>query len=260
MASRATVSIETSADRWIPWRNTGKSTRLRLLCLPYAGGSSIAFRAWSAALPDEVEICPIELAGRGSRFEEAPYRDLDRLVRDLAEELRPLLNTPTAIFGHSMGALLAYRLTLYLRDAKLPGPVQLFVSGRRAPHLPRAGADLHELPDPELIAYLRTLNGIPEAVFESRQLLSTILPVLRADLELIAGYTHRPEALLDCPVCAFAGVRDPSTTIDEVAAWREQALPSGFSLYLVPGDHFFLKVPHFLTALRGRLERLLQRR
>src|SRR5215467_3967748 len=99
--------IERNVGAWVPWRNTTRRVRLRLLCFPYAGGSSSSYRSWSAALPEGIEICPVELAGRGNRFQEAPCRDLGGLVRDLSNELRPLLDIPFAIFGHSMGALLS---------------------------------------------------------------------------------------------------------------------------------------------------------
>lgn len=242
----------------MPWRNITRRIRLRLLCLPYAGGSASAFRNWGAALPEGIEICPVELAGRGSRFQEAPCRDLGRLVRDLLNELRPLLDVPFAIFGHSMGALITYQLALGLRKHNLPGPVQLFLSGRRAPHLTSSVRSFHNATDPELLGYLQTLNGIPEVILKSTDLLSMILPVFRADLEMINTYTHQNELPLDCPICALAGIEDPSTTIEEVQAWRAHTAPSKFSFYLLPGDHFFLKRPEFMRTMCGRLEQLLQ--
>jgi medium-chain acyl-[acyl-carrier-protein] hydrolase len=250
--------IEKNVGVWVPWRNITRRTRLRLLCLPYAGGSASAFRNWSAALPEGIEICPVELAGRGNRFQEAPCRDLGRLVRDLSNELRPLLDVPFAIFGHSMGALLTYLLALRLRKENLPGPVQLFLSGRRAAHLACRVRSFHNATDPELLRHLQALNGIPEEIFKSAGLLSMILPIFRADLELIDAYTHQNQPPLDCSICALAGIEDPFTTIEEVQAWRAHTAPGKFSFYSLPGDHFFLKRPEFMSTMCGRLEQLLQ--
>jgi surfactin synthase thioesterase subunit len=226
--------------------------------LPYAGGSASAYRSWSAALPEGIEICPIELAGRGKRFQEPPCRDLGGLVQDLSHELRPLLDVPFAIFGHSMGALLTYLLALRLHKDNVPGPVQLFLSGRRAAHLASRVRSFHDATDPELLGYLQSLNDLPQEILQNPGLLAMILPIFRADLAMLDTYTHQNEPPLDCPICALAGSEDPSANIEEVQAWRAYTTPAKFSFYLLPGDHFFLNRPEFMSTICGRLEQLLQ--
>src|SRR6202035_2395188 len=99
-----------------------------------------AYRGWAAALPGDVEVCPVQLPGRESRLREPPFVSAERLVLALADALHPHLALPFAFFGHSMGAMLSFELARELRRRGRPLPVHLFVSGRRAPQGPARGA------------------------------------------------------------------------------------------------------------------------
>ncbi|HEU5320604.1 MAG TPA: thioesterase domain-containing protein, partial [Methylomirabilota bacterium] len=221
-----------------------------------AGGGAAAYRTWTAELPAEVEVCALRLPGREDRLTEPPFRRLGPLVAALVPGLRPHLDRPFAFFGHSMGALVAFHTAHAVRHYQ--SPVHLFVSGRRAPHVPSAYPPIHALPDAEFVRQLRRLNGTPEAVLCEPQLMDMLLPVLRADIAVSETYVYAPQPPLDCPISAFGGVRDSEAGHDELAAWRDHTR-AVFTLRMLPGDHFFLHTsrPPLLRALGEEVARWL---
>lgn len=241
-------------NAWITSPTPNPMAAVRLFCFPFAGGGASVFRTWGKTLGQAVEVCPVQLPGRESRFRDAPYTDLSALVDVLAEQVGAYDDKPFALFGHSMGSLLAFELTRGLRRRGGPRPVALFVSAHRAPHLPLRRNPLCDLPEPEFIAGVRRLGGFPEGVLESRELLDFLLPPLRADLALCDRYRHAPEAPLDCPFHLYAGRRDAEVMPYEVDAWREHTTGPA-ELRVFPGDHFFLRsdAEALLQAIRQGL-------
>jgi surfactin synthase thioesterase subunit len=215
--------------------------RLRVFCLPYAGGGASIYRPWVRHLPAEVQVCPIQLPGREERLSETPVTRVPLLVASVAEALTPHLDLPYVLFGHSLGALLAFELARELRRRELPGPKHLFVSAARAPHLSPREHAIHDLPETEFIAELcRRYGSMPTAVLQSAELMALLLPILRADLALLETYQHGVEPPLACPIGALTGTEDPHVRREEVAAWREHTA-GGFTLQLLPGGHLYLK-------------------
>lgn len=212
---------------------------MRLFCLPYAGGGAMTYRRWADSLSPSVEVCAVELPGRGMRLREKPFTRLDALVEAIAIAIRPDLDKPLALFGHSMGAIVSFELARLLRRQYGIDPVYLFVSGRRAPQIPHPKPPTYNLPEPAFLAELRRLNGTPAAVLENTELLQLILPTVRSDFEALETYRYQPEPPLDCAIAAFGGLSDAETNIQELEAWTEQTT-AAFSLYMLPGDHFFL--------------------
>jgi medium-chain acyl-[acyl-carrier-protein] hydrolase len=211
---------------------------VRLLCVPYAGGRASVFWDWRDALPSSVDVRGIELPGHGRRRQEPLRLDVAAMVDDIVSHGRPLFDRPIALFGHSMGATIAFELARRLGAAGVP-PVRLYVSGRRAPHLPDPQPPTFDRPDPEVLAHLRRLNGTPPFVFESPDLLRLMLPILRADFQVSQTYAYRAGYQLACPVVAFGGVDDPEVRPSVLEPWCEHT--SGpFRLHTLPGDHFFL--------------------
>jgi len=241
---------------WIPHINPNDTVNLRLFCFPYAGGSSLSFRSWRDRLPDTIGIYPIELPGRGLRIQESPMATLHPLIYKLAPSLSPFLDKPFAFFGHSMGAVIAFELTRYLRKQRQPQPVRLCVSGRCAPQVPPITPPIHNLPEPEFLAALRHLNGTPKEVFENPELLALALPILRADFSVVETYTYTDDDPLQCPISVFGGREDPETTIAFLEAWKLQTTET-MALHLFAGDHFFIH-SHFdelLAVLKQDLSR-----
>jgi medium-chain acyl-[acyl-carrier-protein] hydrolase len=242
-------------------RKNDSRAGIRLFCFPYAGGGAYIFRPWGRILKSSVEVCPIQLPGRESRMQEAPSADLLALVRDIAKEIHNYLDKPFAFFGHSMGALLGFELTRYLRDQHGIEPLKLFVSGRRAPHLSRTEPPIFNLPDQALVAELRRLNGTPEQVLKDGDLLSMMLPVVRADLAMVECYRYAPGEPIGCPIAAFGGLDDQEVRREHLESWRMHTT-SQFSLQMFEGNHFFIKTSDsvFLEQLGIQLRELLPSR
>jgi medium-chain acyl-[acyl-carrier-protein] hydrolase len=224
---------------WVEVACPRPNARLRLICLPFAGGGASRYREWPAHLPDDVEVVPIQPPGRENRFGEPAVDSMELLASQLLDELISYLDRPFALFGHSMGALIAFELTRRLRPLGLE-PAHFFVSGHKAPHLPdHRPAGRHALPDREFVAAIRTLNGIPPEVLASEDLMSLLLPTLRSDFKLVETYVYRPQAPLRCPVSVFGGLQDTEASHDELAAWSRHTT-GPVEVHLLPGDHFFV--------------------
>ena len=242
-----------AVESWISFRRPGPEARLRLFCFPYAGASALIFRAWPDGLPADVEVCPVQLPGRGVRLMERPFAQLSPLVEALAQALAPLLDKPFAFFGHSLGALISFELARGFRRQYGVHPVRLFVSAGRAPHIPHRGPPIHTLAEKEFLAELRRLNGTPSELLDHEELMEIMLPLLRADFALYENYVYSTEPPLNCPISAFGGIQDHRVNESDLEAWRAQTTAS-FSLRMFPGDHFFLKQPLLLRVLSQELE------
>jgi medium-chain acyl-[acyl-carrier-protein] hydrolase len=229
----------TFRDNWFARHRRVFRPAIRLFCFPYAGGSSVAFRDWSNALPADVEVYGVQLPGRESRFNEEPYTRVADLVGDVAEAFSDRMDVPFVFFGHSMGALVAFLLARELRRRHQAGPELLMVSGRRAPQRPDPDPPIHALPQAEFVDKIREFNGTPEAVFQNEELLQLLIPVLRADFALCETYDYEEEEPLTCPITAFGGIQDPEVPREDLGAWAHQTNGS-FTLRMFPGDHFYL--------------------
>jgi len=237
-----------------PARPASPPPRLRMFCFPYAGGSARIFNGWGRHLPAGVEVCPVELPGRGTRFGE-PLRDrLGPLVEDLLPGVLARADAPIALFGHSLGALVAFELGRRLASRHRVVPRHLIVSALRAPHLPRTSVPEHTLPEPEFRARLREFDGTPDEVLADESLMDVVGPILRADLAIPATYEHPPGARVTWPITAFAGMEDTEAPPDDVGAWREQTT-GAFALHVLPDGHFFVhsQESSLLRAMSGLL-------
>lgn len=237
----ATTGSPDALPLWLPYRRPRPDAALRLFCFPYAGGLASAYRAWQADLPPEVEVCAVQLPGRETHWVRPAFTSLPRLVDVLEEVLGPLLDRPYALAGHSMGGTIAFELARRLQ-ARRP-PVHVFVSGTRAPHLPDPRGPRHALPREALVQEIRELGGTPPEVLEHEELMSFVLPLMRADFELNDTHAHLPGPPLECPLSAFGGAHDPIVPAEAVEAWRSYTC-GGFRLRMFDGDHFFIHTRH----------------
>jgi medium-chain acyl-[acyl-carrier-protein] hydrolase len=227
------------SNTWIKYYRPNSQAKLRLFCFPYAGGGTWSFRDWSNNLPQTIEVCSVELPGRGTQMKLPPFTRLHPLVRAIADALLLHLDKPFAFFGHSMGALVSFEVARLLRKNYNVMPVYLFISGRRAPQLPPTKPPIYNLPKAEFIEELKQLNGTPAEVLNNRELMDLMLPVLRADFAVLDTYQYINETSLNCPIAVFGGLQDSEVSQEELEAWREQT-SSEFSLNMFQGDHFFI--------------------
>lgn len=224
---------------WIKYPKPNPKAQLRLFCFPYAGGSAQVFRPWPDSLPPTVEVCAIELPGRGTRLKQAPFTRIEPLVEAIALALLPMLDKPFAFFGHSMGALVSFELARLLRKQGDLQLSHLFISGRYAPQLLAPEPPIHALPEAEFVEKLRRYNGTPSQVLENAELMELFLPILRADFELLETYVYKNEPAFDFPITAFGGLQDLDASRQELSGWANHTT-AAFDLQMFPGNHFFL--------------------
>jgi medium-chain acyl-[acyl-carrier-protein] hydrolase len=243
-------NVETYRSRWLA--STPSGDQLRLLCFPHAGGMAHMFRDWAHQLYGHIEVCPVQLPGRGARLGEPAHRDIHGLVETACAELLPHLGARFALFGHSMGAVVAFELARALSERHGRIPERLFVSAHRAPGTPARRPPIHALPDPAFIAELVRMRGTPPEVAANAELMQLLLPVLRADLEAIETYRPSASPPLACPIIAFVGDEDPLISAADLTGWRSHTT-GRFALHVVRGDHFFVNTNrHLVLEAIGR--------
>jgi medium-chain acyl-[acyl-carrier-protein] hydrolase len=226
---------------WFQRLAPGSEAGPLLFCFPAAGGGAAAYRAWAGQLGADIEVVGIRLPGRENRFAERRYRRMPELAADLTAALRPWLTRPFAFFGHSLGALVAFETARRLA-ASGPEPVHLFAAACRAPQLPAEEPRLHDLPSGALVERLRRYGGMPAEVLAERDLLRTLLPMIRDDFEIAESYRPARVGGLRCPVTALGGAADRSVSRSDLAAWRGSTT-GPFELATVPGGHFAVGRP-----------------
>jgi len=221
-----------------------------LFCFPHAGGSASFYRSWHHALPPAVEVRAVQYPGRADRRADPLIDDARHISKLVIDAMIPLLDRPVALFGHSMGALIAYEVAREL-EARGRGVVHLFASGRHAPHDHRPG-DAHT--DDDLISDLVRLGGVEEVHLADPLFRELTLPVVRNDYRVDETYRHRSGDPLRCPVTAMLGDGDPEVTPQQAARWSELTRER-FTTRVLEGDHFYLVrrrtevVAHVLRAV-----------
>jgi medium-chain acyl-[acyl-carrier-protein] hydrolase len=190
-------------------------------------------------LSPNVEVLALQLPGRGARLFEEPFRRSDDLIQSVVETILPLLDVPFALFGYSMGALLAFEATRALQAHYQRIPEKIFVAACQAPQSFRVRFTRHKMSEADLIGELRRLNGTPPEILENESILGCFLPALRADFEILDTYAYRPSARLPCSIQVFGGTHD-RISAKQLEEWSLQT-SSSFSIDMVEGDHFFIK-------------------
>jgi surfactin synthase thioesterase subunit len=215
--------------------------RHALVCLPHAGGAAGAFRHWQP-YTSELDIVGVELPGRAARFAEAPVARMDPLATDIAAQLS-VFDRDYALFGHSLGGLLAFEVARRIRDAAGRAPLALFVAGCPAPDAP-APPPVHDLPRDRLLAWLEDMGGLDPEIARLPDLLEILMPALRADLAVFDTYQYQPAPPIPWPIHVLTGSADPSVRPADLEAWRAHTT-GACTVRALPGDHFFV---HCATA------------
>jgi medium-chain acyl-[acyl-carrier-protein] hydrolase len=262
-ARRQEENFTDSAEHraWFLETKKNPQARLRLFCFPYAGGGASMFRTWSEQISPAIEVIPVQFPGHESRLQERPFTRISTLVDALGPIIYPHLTMPFALFGHSMGALVAFELARTLRKRYNRHPAHLLVSARNAPQIPYTDPPIHGLSDVELIEHLqRRYQGIPPAILAEPDLMELFIPTLRADFSAVETYRYREEAALTCPISVFGGMWDERVSESNLRAWAIQTTMT-FTLRMFPGDHFFFRTvgAQMVQAISQDLTQTLQK-
>lgn len=243
------MRAEAPRDPWISQPRPNPRAPVRLFCLPYAGGGASSYRLWPAYLPD-IDVVAIQLPGREERVCEPASRDASELCAQLAAVMAPYLDRPFALFGHSMGGLIAFELARLLRTVGAPTPVHLFVSAHSGPRTVSSLPPVAAMADDELAALLRQLGGTRDEVLADAEMMTLVLPLMRSDLTLCQSYRYVLAEPLACPISVFGGIFDKLVRRPDLLAWEAET--SGvFRSRMFPGGHFFFDdlKPRVLQAL-----------
>lgn len=202
----------------------------------------MAYKPLAHTLPADFDVLSVQYPGRHDRYREAPFTDLAQLVEAVAEELTHVLaadpERPYALFGHSMGALVAFETARLLAQGELPVPQRLFLSGRGAPDVrTTARYDLYD--DTDVLAEVRRLGGTDQSILDDPDVMEMVLPALRADYRALGTYNWRGGEPLVAPMTVLVGDRDPVVTVEEAQTWREHT-SGDVALKVFPGGHFYL--------------------
>lgn len=225
--------------RWCDVRAGGSHAPVRLFCFPYAGGDGRGFRNWHGRLERVADVCAVRLPGRGTRLGEPPYTDARAAVDAMVPAIERLIDRPFALFGYSMGALIAYELARALEPRHLHARA-LIVAACAAPHVARERPPTWHLPTAAFLERLQELNGTSPGLVDHPDLMALFLPLLRADVQLVETYAYKPAAPLSCPITAYSGAADPHAPRAHVERWAELTA-SRFRMVTFPGDHFFIR-------------------
>lgn len=222
---------------------------LRVIAFHHAGGSAAMYHPMSAGMPADWELLLLDLPGRGKRHAEPLLTDVPALVARVAEDVRPWLDVPVALFGHSLGAILAAEVGRVCESLGAP-PVWVGVSGRVAPALQAQTRRLNDLDDATVLAEVIALGGTPGRIGELPELRDRFLRIVRADLAVLDSYRPAPDrAALGFPVTAFAGSSDVWAPPAAMHPW-ERETRGEFHLRLYAGGHFFFLGPAFAGVTR----------
>lgn len=229
-----------SSNPWIlrPKPNPGAS--FRLFCFPCAGGLPSRFNAWSKHLFPDIEVCSVQLPGRGKRIQEPCIKEWTVLIDKITLAMQDSLDLPFAFFGHSLGALISFEVTHRLCHNHNLLPQHVFMCSCGGPSTPITPPFISSLPTQLFVKELsERYQAIPPMIQEDARLLKLFLPSLRADFKLFETYSYASKTPLHCPITAFSGLQDLAVTQPDLLNWQRET-SKDCNLHFLQGNHFFL--------------------
>ncbi len=214
--------------------------KLNLFCLPYAGGNKYSYREFKAKAPPFLNLISLEYPGRGARMNEPLERDITSIVNDLYDQIRSLIDKEDyAFYGHSMGGLVAYLLTIKIIENNHKQPLHLFITGTSGPAaITRGEKKRYLLEKKEFLEEIKEFGGMPDEVLDNEELLHYFEPILRADFEASETYTHLNNPPLKIPITVITGTNEDLEPAD-IKAWQNESIVN-VDFRSLPGKHFFI--------------------
>ncbi|CAI8733239.1 MULTISPECIES: thioesterase II family protein [Bacillus] len=213
--------------------------KIRLFCFPYAGGSSNIYMKWKKYLANSIELCPIELAGRGKRYSEPLNDSIEEIVDDIYEKIKlDVDQSPYMLYGHSMGSLIAFELSHKLQSSNHISPLNIFLSGRKAPQF-NINKKSYQLSNDEFKELIYQIGGTSKEILNDPNFSDLFLPILRSDFKAVETYVYKEKfEKLNSDLSLMIGKED-EIDINEIIPWRELTR-RGSTVYRFNGGHFFI--------------------
>lgn len=211
---------------------------VNLLCLPFAGGNKYSYRAYEVLAPASLNLVTVDYPGRGARITAPLMGNMEELVEDAYNQVGRIISQKDyAVYGHSMGGIVAFLLVRKIISRGEPAPRHLFITGTTAPSSGER-QQRHLLDKAEFIEEIRTLGGMPEEILQNKELLEYIEPILRADFKAVETYRYKDDAPLNVPVTVITGT-DEKTREEDIRAWQQMTSLKA-DIRKMPGKHFFI--------------------
>lgn len=210
-----------------------------LFCFPYAGSGASIFYSWANYLDPKINIYGFQAPGKEDRISEDLVVDLNTLIQNAVQELKQIINKPFALFGHSMGSVLAFEIAKFLESENLT-PKLVILSGRPPPEFGLRMNPISHLEDKELITELRKLEGTDTRILENEELMELLLPIIRADFRISESYKSSSNLKISSPMIAIGSEEDPWLNELEFNEWKQYS-HNTTKIQFFPGGHFYLK-------------------
>lgn len=212
--------------------------KYKIFCFPFAGGSRYSFNLYKRNLPENIELISLDYPGRGMRVQEPLIKNIYTLVDHMYEEIKGQLDGPYMIYGHSMGALIAFLVTHKILENQREMPERLFITGCRSPLTWYKGKRLFDLPYEEFVEELKLMGGVPTQLLADKDSMGFFEPILRADFEVVSSFKYKQKIPLEIPLSVIIGTDEEVSDEDALAWQRETRQPLEFQR--LSGDHFFI--------------------
>ncbi|MCP4397798.1 MAG: thioesterase, partial [bacterium] len=214
------------------------SQNITLFCLPYAGANAYTYRKFQEHHDKCISIRAFDLPGHGKYLKKVPLTSIADMVDYFFKHIQGHLRQPYAIYGHSMGTLIGYALSQKIRQANLPMPAHLFLSGRQGPAVKSRQKDWHLLPQEQFIEKVKSYGGLPAPIAQEKELMELFTPILKADFQAVSGYSYTRAEPLDVPVTVLMGLEE-DYTFEEALDWQ-RITSRKLVVKQFPGNHFFI--------------------
>lgn len=261
VASTAAVAEPEKANPWVHVVRENPKAKLRMINFHYAGGARSLYRDWWKELPEEIELCAVQLPGREDRLNETPYRDFSPMIQALTQNLVPFLTKPFVTFGHCMGGLTSFEVVRQLRRLDAPLPLHMFISSFISPHIPKPEREsiIFNIPEGMVDDFFVELGGTPKEVLDNLGLMTLARVVMDADLDLLRAYQYIDEPPLNIPISTFGAVQDKLVIVEEIEEWKKQTTKE-WDLTMYPGNHFYMQThrEYLMRSLGIKLQRVIR--